>query len=89
MKRRFVLIASVVALVLAVNTLSALAKDKSVKLTGEAKCAKCMLKEGTACQTVIQVEKKGQTTTYYVVDNDVSKGFHSATCGTSARRIRR
>ena len=68
------------ALLLAFTSSNALAKDKTVTLTGDAKCAKCMLKEGTSCQTVIQVEKKGKTINYYVVDNDVAKGFHENVC---------
>jgi RecG-like helicase len=56
-------------------------KAKEKTITGEAKCAKCMLKEGDKCQTVIQVEnKKGKTTTYYLTDNDVSKAFHENVC---------
>ena len=56
-------------------------KDKERTITGEAKCAKCMLKEGDKCQTVIQVEnKKGKTITYYLADNDVSKAFHANVC---------
>jgi hypothetical protein len=56
-------------------------KGKERTITGEAKCAKCMLKEGDKCQTVIQVEnKKGKTVTYYLVDNDVSKAFHQNVC---------
>ena len=56
-------------------------KDKERTITGEAKSAKCMLKEGDKCQTVIQVEnKKGKTITYYLADNDVSKAFHANVC---------
>lgn len=56
-------------------------KSKAQTITGEAKCAKCMLKETAKCQTVIQVEKpKGKTVTYYLTDNDVSKAFHQNVC---------
>ena len=61
MKRSIAIVASVAALLFAANTNNALAKDKEVTLSGEAKCAKCMLKEGKECQTVIQVEKNGKT----------------------------
>jgi hypothetical protein len=57
---------------------SALAADKTI--TGEAKCAKCSLKESDTCQTVIQVEKDGKVTTYYLVDNDKAKAFHENIC---------
>jgi hypothetical protein len=54
---------------------------KERTITGEAKCAKCMLKEGDKCQTVIQTENKnGKTVNYYVADNDVSKAFHQNVC---------
>ena len=56
-------------------------KSKERTITGEAKCAKCMLHEGDKCQTVIQLEnKKGKTVTYYLVENDVSKEFHHNVC---------
>src|SRR2546429_9992074 len=87
MKRTFAVIASVAALMLAANTNSVLAKDKAkgkeVTISGEAKCAKCILKEADAkeCQTVIEVEKKkGKVQSYYVVENDVSKAFHEDVC---------
>ena len=54
---------------------------KERTITGEAKCAKCALKEGEKCQTVIQTEnKKGKKISYYVTDNDVSKAFHENVC---------
>jgi uncharacterized protein DUF6370 len=69
------------ALVLALNaTTTALAGDKEVTIKGEAKCAACMLHEGDACKTVIQTEKEGKTQTYYLVENDVSKGFTEDVC---------
>ena len=83
MKRSIAIVASVAALLFAANTNNALAKDKEVTLSGEAKCAKCILKEAGAkeCQTVIEVEKKkGKIQSYYVVNNDVSKAFHEDVC---------
>ena len=68
------------ALVLALNATNALANDKEVTVNGEAKCAKCMLHEGDAHKTVIQTEKEGKTQTYYLVENDISKGFHEDVC---------
>jgi hypothetical protein len=56
-------------------------KAKEKTITGEGKCAKCMLKETDKCQTVIQVEnKRGKTVTYYLIDNDVTKAFHQNVC---------
>lgn len=80
MKRSFAVIAAVAALVLLANAGNALAKEKQVTLTGEAKCAKCLLHQGNTCQTVIQTEKNGKTVTYYVADNQVAKGFHKDVC---------
>jgi Family of unknown function (DUF6370) len=54
-----------------------------VTLTGEGTCAKCGLHETKACQNVIQVEKDGKKTTYYLAQNDVSKGFHKHLCSDS------
>ena len=62
-------------------------KPKEKTITGEAKCAKCMLKETDKCQTVIQVEgKNGKTVKYYLADNDVSKAFHENVC-TEAKKV--
>jgi quinol monooxygenase YgiN len=83
MKRSFAVIAVVASLVLFANATSASAKD--VSISGEAKCAKCMLHEGDKCQTVIQVTKKGKTQTYYVMDNEVSKGFHKDVCHSAEK----
>ena len=56
-------------------------RSKEKTITGEAKCAKCMLKETDKCQTVIQVQnKKGKTVNYYLAENDVSKAFHQNVC---------
>lgn len=56
-------------------------KGKQVTITGEAKCAKCVLKQTDKCQTVIQAEgKNGKLVTYYLTDTDVAKGFHEKVC---------
>lgn len=54
------------------------AKEKTV--TGVAKCAKCALKESDECQNVIEVKEGNKKTTYYLAQNDVSKGFHKNVC---------
>lgn len=58
----------------------AFAKAKEVTITGEGKCAKCMLKQTSDCQTAIEVTKGKKTTVYYLVPNDVSKSFHTDVC---------
>ncbi len=56
-------------------------KDKHVKLEGEGKCAKCALNEAEKCQNAIEVKgKDGKTITYYLADNELSKGFHKNLC---------
>lgn len=83
MKKASLLLAGIAGLLLLALATPAFAADsgKEKTITGEAKCAKCMLKEGDKCQTVIQVEtKKGKTVNYYVVDDNVAKAFHVNVC---------
>jgi len=49
-------------------------------LTGDGKCAKCALKETKECQNTVQVKDGDKTVTYYLVQNDISKGFHENIC---------
>ena len=75
-----VAVAGLLVLAFATPTFAA-EKSKERTITGEGKCAKCMLKETEKCQSVIQVEnKKGKTVTYYLTENDVSKAFHQNVC---------
>jgi len=62
-------------------------KEKEKTIKGEAKCAKCALKEADKCQTVIQTEEKkdGKAVTYYLDDNDVTKAFHKNVCTESKK----
>jgi hypothetical protein len=53
---------------------------KEITLTGKGACAKCCLKEADSCQNVLTVEKNGKKTTYYLVENDISKAFHEQVC---------
>jgi len=71
-------LAGVVLLAWATPTFAA---DKEMTLAGEAKCAKCALKETEKCQTVIETEgKDGKPVKYYVANNDVAKAFHKNIC---------
>ena len=56
------------------------AKGKEVTISGEGKCAKCMLKEADKCQTVIEAKEEGKTVKYYLAKNDVSENFHEDVC---------
>ena len=87
MKRLTFLMAGVAGLLLLALATPSFAAEKSKDkakertITGEAKCAKCALKEGDKCQTVIQAEsKKGKTVTYYLADNQTAKDFHATVC---------
>ncbi len=84
MKRLSVVFTGIAALIVLAVAAPSFAAEKAAKektITGEAKCAKCMLKEGDKCQTVIQSEnKQGKTVTYYLADNDVAKAFHQNVC---------
>jgi hypothetical protein len=54
---------------------------KERTLTGEAKCAKCILHETDTCQTAVVIEtKKGKAQTVYLEQNDVAKKFHEQVC---------
>ena len=80
MKKRIALTTGIVGLFLFALAAPSLAEDKEVTVTGEGKCAKCILKEGDKCQTVIQTKEDGKTVSYYVADNEVSKNFHEDVC---------
>jgi hypothetical protein len=85
MKKVSVILTAVAGLLLLAIATPSFAADsgkaKERTITGEAKCAKCMLKEGDKCQTVIQSENKnGKTVNFYLADNDVSKAFHENVC---------
>lgn len=55
------------------------AKGKEVTITGEAKCAKCALKESKKCETVVQTKENDKTVTYHLT-GDKAKEFHHAVC---------
>lgn len=71
-----ILTAFVVAALAIASASRALAEVKTV--IGEGACT-------GAHQTLIKVEEGGKTVTYHLVDNDVSKKFHSKICKTPAK----
>jgi hypothetical protein len=75
------------ALIVTLPAAFAADKDKEVTITGEGKCGKCALKETKDCQNVVQVEKDGKKTTYYLEQNEVSKKFHSELC-TDTKKVK-
>ncbi len=54
---------------------------KEVTLKGEIMCAKCELKEGSKCQTVIRLKEKGKEVTYYFKDKGSKEDYHEDVCG--------
>jgi len=82
MKRNIAVITSIAGLFLLALATPSLADDKGkeVTITGEGKCAKCILKETDKCQNAIQTTQDGKKVTYYLADNDVSKNFHDDLC---------
>ena len=82
MKRTSFILAGAISLFILALALPALAedKDKEITITGDSMCAKCALKETEKCQNVIQVEKDGKKTTYYMVKNEVNDKFHENVC---------
>ncbi len=85
MKKTSLLITGIIGLMLLTLTTPAFAAEKERTITGEGKCAKCALHETEKCQTVIQVEKNGKKTSYYLAQNDVSKAFHENVCKESKK----
>lgn len=72
---------TVLATVAFLSATSAFAEGgKEVTISGKGMCAKCCLKQGDACQNVVQVEKDGKKTSYYLTENATSKDFHSNIC---------
>lgn len=52
------------------------AEDKTI--TGEAKCAKCSLKEAKDCQNVVAVKEGDKTVNYYMdMKNPIAKANHA------------
>jgi hypothetical protein len=89
MKKASMLLTGIAGLVLIALATPSFAADKEKTITGEAKCAKCALKETTKCQTVIETKEKegGKPVVYYLVNNDVAKDFHKNVC-TETKKVK-
>jgi hypothetical protein len=95
MKRLSLLLTGVAGMILLAAATPTFAADADTKkaeegkettITGEAKCAKCALKEADKCQTVVEVERRnGRKVKYYLADNDVAKKFHEEVCKESKK----
>jgi Family of unknown function (DUF6370) len=74
-------LAGLLFLALAVPSFAAEKGKKEVTITGEAKCAKCALKETDKCQNVIETTKAdGTKVKYYVAKNELANDFHENVC---------
>jgi len=73
---------AVMALVMLVGGLTLARADdaKATTLTGKMVCTKCTLHETDTCANALQVKSGDTVTTYYMVDNDVTKGEHKSVC---------
>src|SRR5580704_8786252 len=70
------------------STMTALADDSPVTITGNMVCGKCTLHETEKCQNVVQVTgTDGKTVNYYLLMNDVSKGVHDGICGGGSEKV--
>ena len=79
------LTAILTATALACFAANSFAADEKVDITGEAKCGKCLLKDTKECLGVIQADKDGKLTTYYLVDNEASREFQGKLCKQSKK----
>jgi len=87
-KSMLVLFAAGLLLTVAMSRLFAAdSSNKEVTLTGMCVCGKCVLHETKVCQNVLQIQKDGKTTNYYLVQNDISKAFHDTICTTAGEKV--
>ena len=60
---------------------------EKVTVTGDMVCGKCKLQITDKCQTVVQVQKDGQTVNYFLVDNETAKAAHGDICNGSSKQV--
>jgi hypothetical protein len=90
MKKSILFLAVATGFLLTASTSRLLAVDtasKEVTITGSLVCAKCTMHETKECENVVQVEKDGKTTNYYLKQNDVSKAAHEPICGGTPEKV--
>jgi Family of unknown function (DUF6370) len=71
-------------LVGAIGAMAASAQEtarKEVTLKGKILCVHCELKEGTKCQTAIEVKEGDKTTVYFFSDKGSAESYHEPVCG--------
>jgi phage I-like protein len=85
MKKSLITLLAITGLAWALASVAYAGEEKTI--TGEAKCAKCILKETDSCQNAVQVKENGKTITYLLTKNDVSKKFHENVC-TESKKVK-
>jgi hypothetical protein len=85
MKKSILVLFTIAGLVVGASSVRA-EGGKEVTLKGQGTCAKCGLKQADSCQNVLVQEKNGKKTTFFLVQNEVSKKFHTEIC-TEAKAI--
>jgi len=84
--KKLKLIMAMLAGLLFASATTVFAADE-VTITGNMVCGKCTLHETESCQNVVQVTQDGKTVNYYLKQNDVSKGAHSAVCHGDTEKV--
>src|SRR5581483_3693453 len=79
-------LAGAVALMMLALTISAFAEATTTTITGMGKCSKCALHKKEKCQNVVEVEKDGKTTTYWLTGAK-SKEFHHYNLCQDANKV--
>ena len=85
MKKSLITLLAITGLAWSLSSSAYAGEEKT--LTGEAKCAKCILKQTDSCQNAVQVKENGKTITYLLAKNDVSKKFHENVC-TESKKVK-
>lgn len=62
-------------------------ESNDVTMTGMLVCGKCKLHTTKDCQNVLQVTENGSTSNYFLVQNQVSKDFHSNICENDGEMV--
>jgi hypothetical protein len=79
------ILAGVAALMVLAMAVSAFAEAETMTITGMGKCAKCSLHKAEKCQNVIEVEKDGKTTTYWLTGKKSTEFHHDNLCQDSKK----
>ncbi len=83
MKKSLIVLMTAAGLIASAVYSQAESGAKEITLKGRGACLKCALKAAESCQNVLVQEKNGKETRFYLVQNDVSKKFHSEICTES------